>query len=131
MYHIACAAFFFSGLVLNFLDRRMLALTVMVGVSVFIAVPSDTAEQFYAFCIAAETLVALLAWGLRSEAGALVATLCVLLIVAHCMGYAVDGSTPLSPYRVIVKILEFSQLLVCVALSPVLAPILRNQDASQ
>lgn len=129
MYLIACGALFSSGLILNFLDARMLALTFMVGASIFIQVPSDTAIEFYSFCIAAEILVGVIAWNLKTEAGALVATFCALLIVAHLMGYAVDGSTPLSPYRVIVKMLEMFQLLTCVALSPVLAPTLRNNDA--
>lgn len=107
----------------------MLALTIAVGVTIFIPVPSSTAFQFYSFCIFSEALLGVFAYWTKTEAGFLVANACFLLVIAHLMGYALDGSAPLSPYHVIVKMLETLELGVCIALSPVLTPILRNQDA--
>lgn len=129
MYLIACGFLFFVGLILNRADRRMLALTVLVAVSVFIPVPHETPEHFYFFCIAAEIVVALSACVLRARAAGAIVDLCVLLVIVHAMGYAMDGSPPFSPYRGIVKLLEILQLSLCIVLSPVLAPILRNHDA--
>lgn len=129
MYLLACGALFATSLVLNLQDRRMLALTVMVGAIIFAPMPDATAEQFYVACILAEIAIGLCALAIRNSAGVMVAEVCALLVITHAMGYALDGSPPFSPYRVIVKILEVSQLVVCVALSPVLAPILRNHDA--
>lgn len=129
MYYPACGVLLAAGLILNCADRRMLALTALVGASIFLPVPRETAEQFYLFCIVAETAIGLAAVALRNSAGVLIAETCALLVVAHIMGYALDGHPPFSPYRVIVKLLEVSQLVACVALSPVLAPILRNHDA--
>lgn len=131
MYQLACAVLLVIGLAVNITDRRMLALTALVGAStsIYLFVPRETAEQYYAFCIVAETAVGLGALALRNKAGVLIAEACALLVIAHAMGYALDGNPPFSPYRVIVKLLEVSQLVVCVALSPILAPILRNQDA--
>lgn len=129
MYQIACGFLIVVGLAVNITDRRMFALTALVGASVFLPAPYESAGHFYLFCIAAETAIALAALALRNSAGILVAEACALLVIAHAMGYALDGNPPFSPYRVIVKLLEVSQLVVCVALSPVLAPILRNHDA--
>jgi hypothetical protein len=130
MYQLACGTLLLVGLILNCTDRRMLALTVIVGASVFLPVPVNTALEFYSICIISEIFVGVMAYRTGREAGFLVANACVLLVIAHAMGYALDGSPPLSPYRLIVKILEISQLLVCAALSPVIEPVLRNDDAT-
>lgn len=129
MYLPACGSLLLVAIILNFLDIRMLALTIAVGVTIFIPVPSSTAFQFYSFCIFSEALLGVFAYWTKTEAGFLVANACFLLVIAHLMGYALDGSAPLSPYHVIVKMLETLELGVCIALSPVLTPILRNQDA--
>lgn len=117
------------ALTLNRKDRRMLALTALVGVSIFIPVPRDTALQFYTFCIAAECVVALVALRIGGRGSIAIAELCVLLVIAHLMGYALNGHPPFSPYRVIVKLLETSQLVCCIVASPYLAARLHNHDA--
>lgn len=129
MFLLACGFLLVAGLVLNSTDRRMLALTAMVGATIFLPVPNDTAIQFYSFCLAVEVLVGITSFSMRNAAGLLIFEICVLLAITHMMGYVLDGSPPFSPYRSIVKILEVSQLVVCLALSPKLAPILRNQYA--
>ena len=129
MFLIACGVMLLIALAVNLSDRRMLALTFVVGVAFFLPAPRDTAEHFYVFCIAAECAVALLALTIRADGSILVAEVCALLVITHLLGYSLDGSPPFSPYRVIVKLLEFSQIAACAALSPVIAPILRNHDA--
>lgn len=128
MFMVACSVMLMIALAVNVKDRRMLALTFVVGVVFFLPTP-DLYDQFYIFCICAEILVAVIALCLRANGSVLVAETCALLVITHLMGYSLDGSPPFSPYRVIVKLLEFSQLAVCAALSPVIAPILRNHDA--
>lgn len=127
-YLLACGSLLAAGLMLNLLDGRMLLLTAAVGAGFFFPVPNDTAEHFYTFCILAEIAVGLAAWRIGGTAALLVLDVSVLLVITHIMGYALDGSPPFSPYRVIVKLLEVSQLAVCVAMSPILAPILRNHE---
>lgn len=132
MYLVACGALLATAIILNIGDRRMLALTGLVGASAFaqlLPIPRETAEQYYAFCIIADLTIGFAAFALRNKAGLLIFELSTLLVVSHMMGYNLEGSPPFSPYRVIVKILEFSQLAVCVALSSRVAPILRNHDA--
>lgn len=129
MYLYACAGLWIAALGLNMRDQRALMLAFLVGASVFVPVPGDTALHFYSFCISAEIVVGVYAYRSRCAAGYLVANVCSVLVIAHVMGYVWNGSTPLSPYRGIVKILEVSQLLICVAFSSILAPLLRNRDA--
>lgn len=128
MFIIACSLMLLISLWVNRTDRRMLALTLVVGAAFFLPTP-DVYDQFYVFCISAECLVALLALTIRADGSVLVAEVCALLVITHLLGYSLDGSPPFSPYRVIVKLLEFSQIAACAALSPVIAPILRNHDA--
>lgn len=130
MYLFACGVLLLAALVVNHSDRRMLALAVLVGASIFSPVPHESAAQFYLFCISAEILVAISAYALRSNASGAIVDLCVLLVLVHIMGFAMDGSPPFSPYRGLVKLLEVLQLLLCIALSPIIAPILRNHDAT-
>lgn len=107
----------------------MFILTAAVGAGFFAPAPTDTALSFYVFCTSVQVIVAIIAWRIRCVAAIAVFECCILLIVADVMGYTLDGSAAFSPYRVIVKLLEFVQLSACVILSPVIAPILRNNDA--
>lgn len=130
MYLYACGILLLGALMVNVLDRRMFALTSLVGASVFVPAPHDTAVHFYLFCASSEVVVGVLAIVSRSRAASVIFNLCILLVIVHALGYALDGSLPFSPYRGIVKLLEVLQLTACLVLSPVLAPILRNQDAT-
>lgn len=124
----AYAALLGLGLYLNRHDRRMLALTCVIGVSVFMPVPRDTAFTFYTFCIAAEFIVVLLAWRIDARATELVIGICIVLVLAHVMGYILNGYPALSSYRVIVPLLESAQLLTCVCMSPALHARLQNRQ---
>lgn len=128
-YLLACGGLLVAGLMLNITDARLLTLTCVVGAGFFWPPPTHSAAAFYTFCIAAEIVVGIVALKLNRKTGIWVAEIAGLLILAHIMGYVMDGSLAFSPYRIIVKILEASQIMVCVILSPVLMPILRNHDA--
>lgn len=130
MYLVACGALLATAVVLNVRDVRMLALTLLVGATIFMPVPAHSQMQFYGTCILVELCVLAFCVFYASRASCLMIHVLLAMIVAHFMGWMLDGSPPLSPYRVIIKVLEFSQLAVCVALSPVLTPILRNRDAA-
>lgn len=130
MYLVACGVLLAVATVLNLRDRRMLVLTLAVGINIFFPVPSHTQLQFYGTCILLETCVLATAVLYPSRASCIAIYATLVLIAAHFMGWILDGSPPLSPYRSIVKILECAQLLACVALSPVLTSKLRNRDAA-
>lgn len=131
MYLIACGVLLAIAAALNLRDWRGLCLSLLVGVNVLLPMPMNTAEAFYSACIAAEVTVLLGAlFVFKCRASEIISYASAFLVLSHFMGYSLDaGSNPLSQYRAIVKILEVTQLLACVAFSPVVAPILRNRDA--
>jgi len=130
MYLLACGFFLAVATVLNLKDRRMLALIGIVSINIFYPIPMDSYYGFYVYCIMLEIMVAVVAVFYPSRASCLTLHICAALIIAHVMGMSLDGSPPLSPYRVIVKILECAHIAACLALSTVLMPHLRNRDAA-
>lgn len=128
MYLLACGVLVGLASVLNWRDRRMLALTFAVGINIFYFVPDHSQAAFYGTCIALEAMVLAVAVFYSPRACIIIVYASLGLIITHFMGWTLDGSAPLSPYGMIVKILEISQLFACVALSPVLTPILRNSS---
>jgi hypothetical protein len=131
MYLVACGVLLAIGAALNLREWRGLLLTLLVGANIFAPMPMWSGEAFYAGCIIAELVVLVAAGVLICRQSEFVLYASALLVISHFMGYSLDaGSNPLSPYRGIVKLLEVSQLLACLALSPVLAPLLRNHDAT-
>lgn len=126
MYLLACGILLAVAIALNWRDRRMLVLTFAVGINIFYVVPSHSQAAFYGTCIALEAMVLAVAVFYHARASSIIAYAALALIVAHFMGWSLDGSSPLSPYRIIVKLLEGAQIFTCVALSPLLTPILRN-----
>lgn len=116
------------ALFLNRADWRMVFLTLAVTASVFVPVPRESAEMFYAFCMAAEALVAIIAWRLKARASELVISACMVLELVHIMGYSLNGYPPLSSYRVLVPLLELAQLTACICASPTLYARLQNRS---
>ncbi len=116
-----------AGLIANLRDWRMLVLTILVGINIFVPIPSDTSTQFYFCCILAELFLILGALLVDSKASILVVEVATVLIVAHIMGNALDGYPALSPYRIIVKICEYAQLFICIVFSQGILPTVRNR----
>lgn len=129
MLHAAYLALLVLAVWLNLQDWRMLALTAVVGASVFISAPRDTALHFYTFCASAEIVVAMAALSLRLPASFPIAVLCALLAVTHVLGYQLDGFPAFSPYRAICKILEASEILCCIIFSRKAMSLLTNRGA--
>ena len=127
MLHVAYAVLLALAVAFNWSDRRALLLTLVVGMSVFLPAPHTSAIAFYGFCFLAEALVALIAIRLAAGATELIVSICVVLEIAHIMGYILNGYPPLSAYRVIIPLLESAQLVTCICTSPVLLTRLRNR----
>lgn len=127
-YLLACSVMYVFAIVANLSDRRMLLLTIVVGVGFYWPPPEQSYLAFYTFCIAMELFVGLMAFQIHRKAGIVILDIALLLVFCHLMAIYLDGSKSFSPYRLLVKLLEFSQISACVALSPVIAPILRNRD---
>lgn len=128
MHHTVCLALLGLAVCLNTRDGRMLALTLLVGASVFTPAPREY-ENFYLFCISFECIVALAALRLNTAASVPIFILCLVLVIAHVMGYYKDGYPPFSPYRAIVPMLETMEILCCVLASNPLLSLIRNRES--
>lgn len=111
---LACA------LILNMGDRRMLVVSLAVGVNVFAPIP---AANFYLICALAELLVGLIAYRLAVSAAPIIVWVCGMMIGFHFLGYVLNGYPPDSPYRPVIKICEYANLIACIVFSN---PILRR-----
>ena len=102
------------ALALNTSDRRMLALTVAVGVGIFVPVPG---ANFYLFCMLGEMLIALVAGRLNARASGPVMQISSILVVFHALGWWLNGYPSNSPYHLMVQICEHGELVMCILLS--------------
>lgn len=128
MHHAACLALLGLAVCLNARDRRLLALSLLVGASVFTPTPREY-DNFYLFCISFEIIVALVALRLNTAASVPIFILCFVLVIAHVMGYYKDGFPPFSPYRAIVPTLETLEILCCVLASAPILSRLHNRES--
>lgn len=108
-------------------DWRMLVLTLVVGVSLFIPAPTDW-PTFYVFCGLFEILVALVALRLKTAASVPIVILAILMAYTQYLGYKIDGSLPFSQYGAALALLETSEILCCIAVSKPFKPFLLNRE---
>ena len=106
----------------------MLGVLAAVAVSRMLSPPMHSYELFYFFCAVSEMCVGLVALLCRSNASTAVAILCAALIVMHVFGAVLDGYPPMSPYRIIVPLLEHAEILACILLSKPLIDRIRNHE---
>lgn len=119
-------ALLMAGLWFNAGNRKMLALTALVAASVFVPVPKESYDGYYTLCILGELTVAAGSMWLGAPASEAVAAICAALVASHLLGYYLDGSPPLSPYRILVPIFEHAEMVACIILSNPLRGKLRN-----
>ena len=123
---IAYAALLGLSLWLNRADRKMLLLSVLVGGSFFMEVPRGSAAEFYGVCLTIEVVLAVAALAIGARASLIVAEICLVMVAAHIMGWATNGYAPASPYKGIMLITEYAQIVVCILASRSALDRLRN-----
>lgn len=126
-HHPLCVGLLVLGVSVNLGDKRALILLALVGASIFTPTPREW-TNFYIFCVSAEMIVALTALRLKTAASVPITLVCVLLVLAHLMGYYNGGYPANSPYRVIVPTLEVLEILCCVLASKTLTLFLLNRE---
>jgi hypothetical protein len=105
---------FGAALALNLGNRKMLALTMVVGAGIFAPVQD---ANFYLICMLGEILIGLLAYRIDAYASGVIIGISVLLAMFHAMGYFFDGYPIASPYHILVKISEHAEIFSCIILS--------------
>lgn len=111
---ISYAILLCMALALNSKCLRMLALSSVVGIGIFIPIP-DTG--FYVWCSLVEVCVCILAYIFSANASQIVMRCSVMLILFHVLGWWLNGYMPDSPYHLMVKITEHAELAACILLS--------------
>ncbi len=103
------------AVVLNWGDRRMLALSLVVGLNTVMPFHLFTTfESFPWACSGAEILTATLAWHLRARASFTVIGICALLVVYHLLSWWFGHTLLRGPYAILVQIAEYAELMMCV-----------------
>lgn len=108
-------------------DLKMLALTLTIGASIFVPLPTQViANIWYAQCVLGELIVIIIAISLATTASQIIIGFCVALIVMHSIGIIIGPQPGFGPYRIGVPLLECGELAACIVLSiPSLAFIAR------
>jgi hypothetical protein len=115
------------ALVLNWGDRKAIYLTLIVGLSLVLPVASFTwRSNFYLVCGLFEILFALCALRINTRASEFVALMCVMLFAFHMIGWDVGGHPPDSPYRLLVKIAEYAEIIACALFANPTLMLLKN-----
>lgn len=127
---IPYAALMLLSLWFNRGDGKLLWLTAVVAASFFLDVPRSSQLAFYGTCIAVEVGVAWAAYALKTRASPLVIELCAVMVIAHIMGWSIDGHSSTSMYKVIMWTAEYSQILVCLIAAQPAVSRLKNHESS-
>lgn len=106
------------ALLLNLSNKKMLALTFIVGAGFFMPVPR-TGEwyEFYQWCSFYQICVALCAMVVKCHERWAVVFFSLLLLLCDALGYWKDGFPAFSPYRILVPTIEYLQIIACIVLS--------------
>lgn len=115
---IAAFILLLIALYCNIDARNSLALTFIVGASYFF--PFDiihNRDLWYASVIISELIVLLSALALKTRASLMVIVICVMLELNHINGYFFGGHNPESPYHVVVKYLEYIEIVALILFS--------------
>lgn len=123
---IAYAALLGLSLWLNRADRKMLLLSVLVGGSFFMEVPNSSPSAFYITCLTVQIVQACAALAIGARASLVIAEICLVMVAAHIMGWTTNGYAPASPYKGIMFITEYAQIVVCILASRSALDRLRN-----
>lgn len=107
-----------AALWLNRQCWRTLLLTVAVGASIFVPIPTAaTPTLWYLQCLVMEVMVGVISLVFRTHASSALVTFSGLLCLVHVTGMVVGPQPGFGPYRAIVPLLEICQLLTCCLLS--------------
>lgn len=110
------------ALAANACDWRMFSLSAIVGFGIFVPIQD---AYFYLICACVEVFVATAAVYLNARASKPVMRISALLVIFHGLGWWLNGYPPESPYHIMVKVSEYSELIACILLS---RPFLQRSD---
>lgn len=127
MSHYAYYLLIITALAVNWGDKRAVALSTVIGVSLLLPVNKFTTWQnFYIVCALFEILITLLAVHINTRASDFIMVLSLMLCAFHFLGWWLDGYPPNSPYRPLVKIAEYAEIIACILFAKPLLRLLNH-----
>ena len=115
------------ALVLNWGDRKAIALTLLVALSLVLPVNQFTMRSnFYLVCILFELLIALCALHINTRASQFIILMCAMLAAFHAIGWDSGGHKIDSPYRLLAKIAEYAEIIACIIFANPIMRLLTN-----
>lgn len=118
------SAILLIALWLNKTDKKMLILTLIVGMSFFLPVELiQTRPEWFMACIAAESFVLLSALFLKTKATFAIIGICSMLLLSHIITW---NYLDIPNYAFIVPYLEYLEIIVCVLCSNTLLNYLKG-----
>lgn len=116
MGHVLHYVLIVAAVFINRKDRRMLALSLLIGLSILLPVGSLTSRNLFWFCtvcITSDLVIGLVAFYLNTRASNFVLVVSAVLCAIHVTGWWFGGWLPESPYRVIAPLCEYAEIVAC------------------
>ena len=118
MGHVLHYVLIVAAIFLNRKDRKMLALSLVIGLSILAPVGHFTNKaEFCTICIASDFLLGVLAIYLDTSASAVVLIMSGALCAWHLAGWWYGGWLPDSPYHLLSQACEYIEISACCAFS--------------
>ena len=107
-----------AACILNWRHKEALLLAMIVGLGAVMPIPKEYgALVWYSICVSIELTIMVFALTLHSKFSIPIASLSILFVAVHILGYLFGGYIIGSPYHYFAKTLEYTELLSCVILS--------------
>ena len=115
MGHVLHYVLIVAAVFINRKDRRMLALSLMIGLSLLLPVSSITQSRdlFCTICIASDLFLGILAIYLNTRASNFILVISAILCTFHVAGWWFGGWLPESPYRILSPLCEYAEIIAC------------------
>lgn len=115
------------ALVINWGDRKAIALTLVLAVALVLPVNQfTTRDNFYLVCALFEVLIALCALRIDTRASGFIVLMCAMLAAFHLVGWDTGGHKIGSPYRLLAKIAEYAEIIACILFANPIMRLLTN-----
>lgn len=126
--HYIHYALILAAIKVNWKDQRGMALSLVVGFSLLLPVKLFThRSNFYFVCAGSDLVIGLIAVWLSTRMSNFVLVVCAWMCAIHVTGMWFGGADADSPYRWLMKALEYAEIAAC-SIFPLL-PERRKHDA--
>lgn len=114
MQHYIHSALILTAVKVNWKDRHGMALSLIVGLTLVVPFNLFThRSNFYIVCAMSDLAVGLIAVWLNTRMSNFILVVCAYMCASHITGMWYGGANPDSPYRWLMKALEYAEIASC------------------